>query len=110
MFFVCHPKILRKRCLQFLLGVKMAPRETENNAYAKFWGDKQRTIMVRYGIFWGGQFRTRLLRLLLEMYGTANLNWSSEPREGLSVFGAYTSTRSLYIPRKLPTDPSPKPT
>ena len=34
----------------------MAPRETENNAYAKFWGDKQRTIMVRYGIFWGGQF------------------------------------------------------
>ena len=56
MFFVCHPKILRKRCLQFLLGVKMAPRETENNAYAKFWGDKQRTIMIRYGIFWGGQF------------------------------------------------------
>jgi len=26
------------------LGVKMAPRETENNAYAKFWGDKQRTL------------------------------------------------------------------
>ena len=22
----------------------MAPRETENNAYAKFWGDKQRTL------------------------------------------------------------------
>ena len=51
----------------------MAPRETENNAYAKFWGDKQRTIMVRYGIFWGGQFRTRLLRLPLEMYGTAKV-------------------------------------
>ena len=44
MFFVCHPKILHKHCLQFLLGVKMAPRETENNAYAKFWGDKQRTL------------------------------------------------------------------
>ena len=44
MFFVCHHKILHKHCLQFLLGVKMAPRETENNAYAKFWGDKQRTL------------------------------------------------------------------
>ena len=22
----------------------MAPRQTENNAYAKFWGDKQRTL------------------------------------------------------------------
>jgi len=29
---------------QFLLGVKMAPRETEKNAYAKFWGDKQRAL------------------------------------------------------------------
>jgi len=26
------------------VGVKMAPRETENNAYAKFWGDKQRAL------------------------------------------------------------------
>jgi len=44
MLFVSHPKILRKHCLQFFLGVKMAPRETENNAYAKFWGDKQRLL------------------------------------------------------------------
>ena len=44
MFFVCHPKILHKHCLQFLLGVKMAPRETKNNAYAKFWCDKQRAL------------------------------------------------------------------
>ena len=44
MLFVCHPKILHKHCLQFLLGFKMAPRETENNAYAKFWGDKQRAL------------------------------------------------------------------
>ena len=44
MFFVCHPKILFKHCLQFLLGVKMAPGETENNAYAKFWDDKQRAL------------------------------------------------------------------
>ena len=26
------PQNFDKRCLQFLLGVKMAPRETENNA------------------------------------------------------------------------------
>ena len=44
MLFVCHPKILHKHCLQFLLGVKMAPRETENNAYAKVGGYKQRAL------------------------------------------------------------------
>ena len=53
MLFVCHPKILHKHCLQFLLGVKMAQRETENNAYAKFLGDKQRAlwyVMVFSGV------------------------------------------------------------
>ena len=55
MLFVCHPKILLKHCLQFLLGVKMAQREMENNAYAKFWGDEKR-IIVCYGIFQSGQF------------------------------------------------------
>ena len=53
MFFVCHPKILHRHCLQFLLGVKMARRETENNAYAKFCGDKQKTlwyVMVFSGV------------------------------------------------------------
>ena len=36
----------------------MAPKETENNAYAKFWGDKQRALwyvmvfseVVNYGM------------------------------------------------------------
>ena len=53
MLFVCHPNILHKHCLQFLLGVKMAARETENNAYAKFLGDKQRAlwyVMVFSGV------------------------------------------------------------
>ena len=27
-----------------ILGVKLAPRETENNAYATFWGEKQRSL------------------------------------------------------------------
>ena len=53
MLFVCYLKILHKHFLQFLLGVKMAPRETENSAYAKFWGDKQRAlwyVMVFSGV------------------------------------------------------------
>ena len=44
---------MHKHCLQFLLGVEKAPRETENNAYAKFWGDKQRVlwyVMVFSGV------------------------------------------------------------
>ena len=44
MFFIFHHKILHTHFLQFVLGVKMALRETENNAYAKFWGDKQRAL------------------------------------------------------------------
>ena len=53
MLFVSHPEILHKDCLQFLSGVKMAPRETENNASAKFWDDKQRVlwyVMVFSGV------------------------------------------------------------
>ena len=34
----------------------MAPRETENNAYAKFWGDKTKRSMVCCGIFCTGQW------------------------------------------------------
>ena len=59
MVFVCHPKILHKHCLQFLLGVKMAPRETANNAYAKFWDDKQKVlwcVMVFSGVVNSGAF------------------------------------------------------
>ena len=53
MLFVCHPQILHKHCLQFLLGVKMAPRETKKKAYAKCCGDKQRAlwyVMVFSGV------------------------------------------------------------
>ena len=35
----------------------MAPREAEDNADAKFWGDKKKSIMACYGIFWSGQCR-----------------------------------------------------
>ena len=58
--FVCHPKSLHKHCLQFLLGVKMAPRETKNMK-------KLKTMLMQnfgltnkeyYGMlwyFWSGQ-------------------------------------------------------
>ena len=48
MLFVCHSNIWHKHCLKFLLGVKMAPRETENNAFAKFGV----TNKEHYGMFW----------------------------------------------------------
>ena len=57
MLFVCHPKILHKQCLQFLLGFKMTLRETENNAYAKFWGDKQRALW--YVVVFSGVVNTQ---------------------------------------------------
>ena len=44
MLFVCHPKILHKHCFQFLLGPFEIPKETENNASAKFWDVKQRAL------------------------------------------------------------------
>ena len=47
------PQSLHKQCLQFLLGVKMAPRETENNAYSNCRGDKQKAlwyVMVFSGV------------------------------------------------------------
>ena len=38
----------------------MAPRETENNAYAKFWGDKQRTLWyVMVFLEWSIPMRAR---------------------------------------------------
>ena len=39
------PHILHKHCFQFLLGLKMAPRENKNNAYAKL-GGQTKSIMV----------------------------------------------------------------
>ena len=40
----------------------MAPRETENNSYAKFWGDKQRTlwyvmVFLEWSIVWKDKAR-----------------------------------------------------
>ena len=60
MLFVCHPKILHKHCLQFLLGVK----ETENNAYAKFEGDKQRALW--YVMVFSGVVNNAVVAMLIQ--------------------------------------------
>ena len=60
MLFVYHPKILHKYCFQFLLGVKMARRESETNAYAKLLGDKQRILWYVMVFFWSGQLHNLL--------------------------------------------------
>ena len=54
MLFVCDPRFLHKHCVQFLLGVKIAPRETETTFMQNF-GETKKSIMVCYGIFWSGQ-------------------------------------------------------
>ena len=49
----------------------MAPRETENNAYAKFWGDKQRPlwyVMVFSGaVNYDEQFKQRSVTVSFNM-------------------------------------------
>ena len=49
MLFVWHHKILHKHCLQFLLGVKMAPRETVSNGVCKIFGVTNKEY---YGMLW----------------------------------------------------------
>ena len=58
---VCYPKILHKQCLQFLFGVKIAPRETENNAYMKFSGDGQRALWYAMVFCCSGQLESHSL-------------------------------------------------
>ena len=52
MLFVCHPKTCISIVFSFSWG-HFLPREIEDNAYAKFWGDKQRAlwyVMVLSGV------------------------------------------------------------
>ena len=64
MLFFCHPKILHKHFLQFLLGVKIPPRETEENAYAKFWNgvvNRNYTLFKTFVRFWLAQILEYIL-------------------------------------------------
>ena len=48
---------MHKHCFQFLLGPFLLPRETEDNAYAKLWGDKQKAL--RYVMIFSGVVNSR---------------------------------------------------
>ena len=56
-----HPQILQNHCFQFLLGITVIPRETEDDA--KFWGVKK----VLYGLCENNEY-THLLYILLKSY------------------------------------------
>ena len=47
---------------QFLLGPFELPGETEDNAYAKFWGDKQRALWYVMVFFCSGQLKCALAK------------------------------------------------
>ena len=48
MLFVCHPKNFAEALFQFLLGVKMAPRETEDIVMQNFGVINKE----HYGLLW----------------------------------------------------------
>ena len=54
MLFVCHPKILRKHCLQFLLGLKWSQEKLKTMLMQNFGvTNKEHYGMLWY--FWSGQ-------------------------------------------------------
>ena len=63
------PQILRKHCFQLLLGIKKAPGENKNSAYAKFGG----TNKEYYGIFRSGLYVTWSLCGIWEIHEIALL-------------------------------------
>ena len=64
----CFPaKILQNLCFSFFLGITVVPRETEDNAYAKFWGANK----VHYGRCASGESYMRVMYHLFLNRGTA---------------------------------------
>ena len=65
-------------CVQFLLGITVVPRESENNAYAKFWGAREAysvfslTWPASMQIYWNKRKRLHKKRVQLpqDWFGT----------------------------------------
>jgi len=74
------PKILHKLCLPFLLGITVVPREPEDNAYAKVWG-QTRCIMRdvemanRSGDYTAGHWSFDIVWILCSSRKTIFDNW-----------------------------------
>ena len=67
MLFVCHSNILHRSCcisivFSFPWELNWPQENTENNAYAKFWGHKQRALWYVMVLFWSGQWLQHPLR------------------------------------------------
>ena len=75
MLFVWHPKILRKHCFEFLLGVKMAQEKRKQCLY-KILGWQTKSIVVCYGIFCSGQYNN-IINVVPRVFSYSSL-WSDE--------------------------------
>ena len=69
----------------------MAPRETENNAYVKFWGDKQRALW--YVVVFSGVDNKNVRQTWLYTVITNNNN-RSKKYTGISTSDLFTVTAS----------------
>ena len=68
----------------------MAPRETENNAYAKFWGDKQRALW--YVMVFSGVVNLRVFAYITRDYESA-----AEATEQTSEVASQSFLRQIFI-------------
>ena len=64
------------------MGGKKAPRETEDNSYAKFWGDKQRALWYVMVFLESSIEMFLMMRLDIEMFGVMTF--------GIQMFGVMT--------------------
>ena len=87
------PQILHEHCLQFLLGLKMVPRENKNNANAKFEG----TNKEYYGIVKNGALKVYSICWIPTHHCLPCSEPFKEPvrkpAEGTAIYGLYR-----YVP------------
>ena len=78
----------------------MAPRETENNAYAKFWRDKQRTLWyVMVFLEWSiGKLYILFKTQNLENHTLFSRTYPQRPNKGVHRGGGGHSTFVLLSP------------
>ena len=75
------PEILHKHCFCFLLGPLEVPRETGNNAYAKFWGTNKE--YYKRGSEFSGGLRSEFFRKLKSRYWSER-NWHQKNKMAAS--------------------------
>ena len=88
MFFVCDPKFLHKHCLQFLLGVKIAPRETETTFMQNFGEtEKEHYGMLWYFLEWSiGLFGIFTVQTMVKHHFLSSLYYTKKPDKKKFIF------------------------